>query len=114
MEHEIREGLRLLKGLEEGTITAADAYTVADKQDPVLVYFVLRFLREKYPASNPQSEGVTRRLLELTQTYPDVVKMSQAGEDDVITDWFNENYSVGEFYDDQEQFVSMIVEKIEG
>ncbi len=114
MEHEIREGLRLLKGLEDGKITSADAYNVAGKQDPVLVYFVLRFLREKYPAGNPTSEGVVSRMVELTSTYPDLVRMSKKGENDVIAEWFNESYALSEYYDDQEQLISLLVEKIEG
>lgn len=114
MEHEIREGLRLLKGMEEGTLSAAEAYNVAGKQDPVMVYFVLRFLREKYPAGNPTSEGVIRRVLELTSTYPDIVKMSKKGEGDVITEWFNESYSMGEYYEEHESLISLLVEKIEG
>lgn len=114
MEQEIRDGLRLLKGLEEGSLSAADAFNIADKQDPVLVYFVLRFLREKYPASLPSSEGVVRRVLELTATYPDIVKKSKKGEADVITEWFNDSYAMSEYYEDQENLISMIVEKIEG
>ena len=114
MEHEIREGLRLLKGLEEGNLSASDAYNVAGKQDPVMIYFVLKFLREKYPAGNPTSEGVVRRMVELTSTYPDLVKMSKKGEADVIAEWFGESYALSEFYDDQEQFISLLVEKIEG
>lgn len=114
MEQEIREGLRLLKGLEDGNITSADAYNIAEKRDPVLVYFVLRFLRDKYPAANPSSEGVVRRVLELTSTYPDIVKMSKKGEADVITEWFNDSYAMAEYYEEQEALISMLVEKIEG
>ena len=114
MEHEIREGLRLLKGLEDGTLTSSEAYNVAGKQDPVMIYFVLKFLRDKYPASLPSSEGVIRRVLELTSTYPDIVKMSKKGEGDVITEWFNESYALSEYYEEQEQLISLLVEKIEG
>jgi hypothetical protein len=114
MEQEIREGLRLLKGLEEGNLSAADAFNIAEKRDPVLVFFVLRFLRDKYPAANPSSEGVVRRVLELTSTYPAIVAMSKKGEADVITEWFNDSYAMAEFYEDQAGLMAMIVEKIEG
>jgi hypothetical protein len=40
--------------------------------------------------------------------------MSKKGEGDVIAEWFSESYALSEFYDDQEQLISLLVEKIEG
>lgn len=114
MDMEKRESLRLLKGIENGTLTTADAANVADKRDPVIVHFVLRYLREKYPAREPSSQGVTQRLLELTSTYDNVIKAAKAGEKDSITEWFDETYSVREYFDKPEELVDMLVEKIEG
>jgi hypothetical protein len=114
MEMEKRESLRLLKGIENGTMTTADAANVADKRDPVIIYFVLRYLREKYPTRDPASQGVTSRLLELTSTYDNLIKASKKGEKDSITEWFDETYAVREFFDKPEELVDMLVEKIEG
>ncbi|MCX6104359.1 MAG: hypothetical protein NTY08_00825 [Proteobacteria bacterium] len=113
-EHEKRESLRLLSGLENGNLTAADAYNLAEKRDPVMIHLVMRYLREKYPSTQAAAEGVSRRLIELTSTYDKVVSMSKKGEKDSITEWFTESHSMGEFYDAPEQFIDLIVEKIEG
>ena len=113
-ESEKRDSLRLLTGLESGSMSTADAYNLAEKRDPVLVHLVLRYLREKYPASEPSSAGITSRLVALTSTYDSIVKMAKKGEKDSITDWFDDTYSMGEFYDKPEQLIDLIVEKIEG
>lgn len=114
MDLEKRESLRFLTGVENGTLTAADAANVASKRDPVIVHFVLRYLREKYPASNPASQGVTQRLLELTSTYDGLVKAAKKGEKDSITEWFDDTYNIREYFDRPEELVDMLVEKIEG
>jgi hypothetical protein len=114
IEHAKREGLRFLQGIENGNLTAADAYNIADGIDPVLVYFTLRYLREKYPASAAASAGVSRRLVELTSTYDDVVKLSKQGERDPLREWFDDTYDVRDYFDDAAGLIDMLVEKIEG
>lgn len=111
---EIRECTRLLSGLENGNMTASDAFTVADKRDPVMLYFILRFLREKYPAGRETSAGVLQRVLELTGTYDSVVKKSKTGEKDPMREWFDDTYAMREFFDKSDEFVEMLVEKMEG
>jgi hypothetical protein len=113
MSNEGREGKRMLSGLEMGKLSVADVYNIADELDPVLVYFVLRYLREKYPPGNPASQGVMERLLELTKTYDDVVKASKQGEKDSMREWFDDTHSMHEFFGDSDAFVDMIVEKLE-
>ena len=114
LQAEIREGARFLSGLENGNLSAADLYNIADKRDPVLVYFVLRYLREKYPPSVESSQGVTQRVIELTSTYADVVKKAKSAEKDPMREWFDDTYSMRDFFDKPEGFVEMIVEKLEG
>jgi hypothetical protein len=114
IDFEKREGLRLLSGLENGNLTSADAFNVADQRDPVIVYFILRYLREKYPATQPAGAGVARRLVELTTTYDGVVAKAKQGEKDSIREWFDDTYSLREFFDKPEELMDLIVEKIEG
>ena len=113
-EHEKRESLRLLSGLENGNLTAADAFNLAEKRDPVVVHLVLRYLREKYPPSQPSGAGVAKRLVELTSTYDKIVAMSKKGEKDSVTEWFVDTHNMREFFSTPDQFVDLIVEKIEG
>jgi hypothetical protein len=113
-EQEKKEGLRLLGGLENGTLTTADAFNIADKRDPLLVYFVFRFLREKYPATNASSQGVVERLVALTATYSDLVKKVKAAEHDPVREWFDDAYNMRQYFEKEDEFIEMIVEKIEG
>jgi hypothetical protein len=114
MDFAKREALRLLNGIEQGTLSSADAFNVADKQDPLLVYFVIRYLREKYPAGQPTSQGVTQRLIELTSTYESITKNMKKAEKDSLREWFDDTYNMREFFGKPDEFVDMIVEKIEG
>jgi hypothetical protein len=113
MNTESKETLRLLLGLENGTLTTADAYNLAEVRDPVLIYFVLRFLREKYPPSQPTSAGVVQRLIDLTRTYADIVKKSKQGEKDPLREWFDDAYAIRDYFDRPGDFIEMIVEKID-
>jgi hypothetical protein len=110
---EVREGLRLLAGLENGSLTSADAYTIAEQRDPVLLYFILRYLREKYPAGKPSSQGVLQRVVELTSTYDDIVKKAKVGEHDSMREWFDDAYAMRDYFDRSEELVEMIVDKLE-
>lgn len=114
MDGEKREGLRLLNGLENGTLTTADAFNIADKRDPVIIYFVMRYLREKYPASSPAALGVNQRLVELTGTYDSLVSKAKKGEKDPIREWFDDTYELKQFFDKPGELIDHLVEKIEG
>ena len=114
MESEKQESLRLLNGLESGSLSTADAYNIADKRDPLIVYYVLRYLREKYPSSAPASSGVVGRLLELTKTYDKLVKKAKDGENDSLREWFDDTYDLKAFFNQPEKLVETLMEKIEG
>ena len=85
IQTQIREGERFLTGVEDGILPSSDCYNIASSLDPVLVSLIVRYLRKKYPASNPQSSGVIGRLVDLSGTYPQIVKMVQEGEQDSIS-----------------------------
>ncbi len=112
--HIIRDAHRLLMGLENGSVNSADAYNIALDLDPVLLFWIFRFLRDKYPASNQSSQGVLSRLLDLTRTYPELVQKAKSGEDDMISEWFEETFATSDFYTDSLGMVTQLVEKLEG
>ena len=89
--------LRLLGGLEGGGLPAADGRFIAERLDPVLVHFVVRYLRESYPASHPAATAVLERLVKLTAAYPGIVAQSKQGEEDPVTSWFESEHSFAEF-----------------
>ena len=71
-----------LTGIEDGNLTHEKAAKAADSIDPALLYFIIRYLREKYPPTDPSSSGVLERLVQLTSTHPNIVKKSKEGESD--------------------------------
>lgn len=113
MNSQIRDGVRLLEGIEEGTLAAAECYNIIESADCVTVSLIFKFLRSKYPPTRPDSSGVTSRLVELSGTYPSIVQKVKEGEQDMVYEWFEDSYAVSEFYPKPDEFVSLIVEKLE-
>lgn len=111
---EANNALWMLNGIENGTCDSAEAYKAGADIDPVYLCFIFRYLREKYPPTHPHAQGVMERLLDLTTTYTDLVANAQKGEKDPITSWFNDAYSIRDYFNDPEQLISMIMDKIEG
>ena len=111
---ELRDAQWTLDAIENGTATAATIYKTASGLDPVLVYFIFRYIREVYTPTNPAATGVMERMVELTRTYDDLVKKSKAGEKDSIREWFDDTYRMREFQGKPAEMLEMIVEKIEG
>jgi hypothetical protein len=105
--------LRLLRGLEAGGMSASEAAILAEELDPVLTYFIVRFLRDVYPASSPAAHAVLERVVKLTSAYPDIVRKSKAGERDPVSRWFASEYSFADFRGRGEELVEMIVDKLE-
>ena len=114
IDHMIRESHRLLQGLESGSMSGADAFQIADQTDPFILHMVFKYLREKYPAQNPNSQGIMTRLLELSSTYPEIVAKVKSGEKDLLNEWFNETYATSEFFADAEGLMDILVNKVEG
>lgn len=113
-QRQIDDTVYALEGLEQGDVAIVDIYNRIKEYDPVVIYFLFRFLREKYPSTSPASAGVMGRMLELTSTYGDLVQKSHAGEKDVLREWFDEGYSMREFFHEPEQFFTLLYEKLEG
>lgn len=111
---QIREGVRLLEGLEDGVLNSSDCYNIVDSLDDVLVSLIIKYLRKKYPPSKPEAAGVMGRLVDLSGTYPKIVQIVKEGEEDPISEWFQESYAFRDYYSDPDEFVSLIVNKLEG
>ncbi len=108
-----REALRLLTGLENGGMTTADALVLAQTLDPVLVYLIVRYLRESYPASNPAATSVLERVVALTSKHAAFVKKCRDGEQDPVSQWFEAEHSPGSFRGRGSEFIDVIVDKLE-
>ena len=111
-EQEQREALRLLEGIENGTLQAAVTGTLIDEADPALVYLIFTWLRSRYGADHPAAEGVIGRLVALTNGYNTVKAKMREGKSDPIVAWFEEVHSYREFTGSE--FIALVVEKLEG
>ncbi len=105
--------IRLLNGLEFGGMEAAAARTLAEGLDPVLVFAVVRYLREIHPASDPAAGPVLERVIALTKAWPGLVSRSKEGEQDPIAGWFLSEHSFPEFKGRGDEMIELIVEKLE-
>src|SRR5688572_29740005 len=110
LEQEQRAALRILEGIEEGTLSATDSFDLVESADPALVYLIFTWLRKRY-ADHANSDAVIGRVVEISGRGS-VPKMMKEGQADPVVQWFEESYSYKEL--DKKQFVELIIEKLEG
>jgi len=110
---EKRQTLRLLAGLENGGMGAEDAFEIARAVDPVLASFVIRFLRETYPASDPAATSVLDRVVNLMSSHPAMVAHCKKGEEDSVTEWFESEYTFKSFRGRGPELIEFIAEKLD-
>lgn len=108
-EHQQRAALRILEGIEEGTMSAADSFALVEEADPAVVYLIFTWLRKKY-ADHPNSDSVIGRLLAISDRPP-VPKMMKEGQADPVSQWFEDGYAYREL--GSKEFIELIVDKIE-
>lgn len=109
-EHERREARRLLDGIENGTMTAAESWTAIGRAEPVLVYLIVTWLRVRYD-NDPASDGVFGRLAAILQAYPAFAGIMKDGEADSLVEWFEDGYHYRDLSADE--FLRIVVEKLE-
>ena len=109
---EQREALRLLEGLENGTLEISMAAQLIDEADPALVYLIFTWLRNRYGGDHPAAEGVIGRLVELSERPGSFRAKVAEGKTDPVVAWFEETYTYRDF--DARAFIALVVEKLEG
>ena len=108
-----REALRLLDGLENGTLSAADAFAASQSTDPVLSYVVISFLRACYPASDPAATSVLDRVVQLTSTYPAFVRQCKKGQDDSVSHWLEEEHPYTNYRGRGADLIAIVSDKLD-
>ena len=111
-ENEQREAMRLLTALENGGAPVSETAQLIADADPALVHLVFAWLRARYHGEHPAAEGVLGRLLEVSSGYDSVRKQLREGKADPIVGWFEEEYEYRDLR--AEEFVGLVVEKLEG
>lgn len=109
-EQEQRAALRILEGLEEGTMNATDSAALVEDADPALVYLIFTWLRKRY-ADHPNSDAVIGRVLAISNR-PAVAKQMKEGQRDPVVQWFEESYSYRDL--GSKEFIELVVDKLEG
>jgi hypothetical protein len=110
-EQEQKAALRILEGIEEGTMSAADSAALVEDADPALVYLIFTWLRHRYGPDDAASEAVMNRLLAISNR-PSIAKLVKEGQGDPVVEWFEEAYSYRKL--GSKEFIELIVEKLEG
>jgi hypothetical protein len=111
-EHEQQQAMRMLDAVEQGTMSASNAYTLLRDADPTLVYFIFTWIRAHYPPTHPAAEGVLGRVVAICSTYPAITSQVKRGQADAVVRWFEENYTYKSLR--AHEFIELIVEKLEG
>lgn len=102
--------LRILEGIEEGSMSTADSYALVEDADPALVYLIFTWLRKRY-ADHVNSDAVIGRLVEVSGRGTIPAKMKE-GQADPVSRWFEESYSYRDL--GSKEFIELIIEKLEG
>jgi hypothetical protein len=109
-EQEQRAALRILEGIEDGTMSATDTLALVEEADPALVYLIFTWLRKRY-ADHPNSDAVIGRVVAIS-SRGSTAKIMKQGQADPVVQWFEESHSYRTL--DKEPFIELIIEKLEG
>jgi hypothetical protein len=110
LEQEQRAALRILEGIEEGTLTPSDSFALVDDADPALIYLIFTWLRKRY-ADHVNADAVIGRLVAISTRGQVPAKMKE-GQADPVVQWFEETYSYKEL--GSKEFIELVIEKLEG
>ncbi len=109
MSEDRSNALRLIEGIENGTLTPSDAADLVEKIDPTLVYLTITWFRKRY-TDHVNADSVVGRLVELTK-YPAVAERMKEGQADSIVEWFEDAYSYRKL--EAKELVDTVVDKLE-
>lgn len=109
-EQEQRAALRILEGIEEGTMSTADSAALVEEADPALIYLIFTWLRKRY-ADHPNADAVVGRVVEISNRGA-VAAMMKEGKEDPVVEWFEDAYSYKKV--EKAEFIELIVDKLEG
>ncbi|MFZ5443525.1 MAG: hypothetical protein ACOZQL_26195 [Myxococcota bacterium] len=102
--------MRILSGIEEGTMTAAQSAELAADADPALVYLIFTWIRRRY-ADHPNADAVVGRLLAVLDREPSLTAKMKEGQADPVVAWFEEEHSYCDL--PAREFIELVVDKLE-
>ena len=93
-------------------MTADESFRELSDADPTLVYFIFKWIKKHYHRDHDDSDYVRGNLKDLTNSYRSLTRKAKSGEEDPLVEWFEGNYRYSEM--SAEEFIDLIVEKLEG
>ena len=106
------QAMAMLMGIVEGTEMPEDLFPHFEAADPVLVYFLFKWIKKHYHRDHDDSDYVRGNLKDLTNSYRSLTRKAKGGEEDPLVEWFEGTYRYSELGPDE--FIDLIVEKLEG
>lgn len=110
LEQEQRAALRILEGIEDGTMSATDSLALVEAADPALVYLIITWLRKRY-SDHPNADAVLGRVAAISSRGA-TAKIMKQGQADAISRWFEDSYSYRTL--EKQEFIELVIEKLEG
>jgi hypothetical protein len=111
-EEEKLEALVMLQGVEQGTMEPEESFELLNKADPTLVYFIFKWIKKHYHRDHEAVDIVRPRLSALCNEHRSLTRRAKSGEDDPVVGWFEGTHRYSELT--AEEFIEIIVEKLEG
>lgn len=91
-------------------MTAEESHARLVEADPVLVYFIFKWLRKRYRDHDLRHE-VMARLNEIRNTHRSITRTAKSAEDDPIIGWFQGEYEYADL--SAQEFIDVVVDKLE-
>ena len=110
MQAIIRNAQHCMNIFIDGNHPLDQAVSFFENSDPLLVYFIVRFMRENKKVCG---SGTRHRLVQFLSVYPHLQeKLAQTPKDSMV-EWFNDCFSIQSFNSSSE-YLNLIINKIEG
>ncbi len=102
----------ILLGIAQASATADETFALLKDAEPVLVYFLFRWLKKYYHKDHDDYEFVKANLSDVRNSHRQLTRMAKDGEEDPLVEWFEGNYKYREMT--AFEFIDLIIEKLEG
>lgn len=102
----------ILLGIAQATAMADESFALLKDADPVLIYFLFRWLKKHYHKDHDDYEFVKANVGDLRNSHRQLTRMAKDGEEDPIVEWFESTYKYREM--SAFEFIDLLIEKLEG
>lgn len=109
-ERQNAAAMRILDGLESGSMSTADSVAALEEADPALVYLIFTWIRRRY-SDHPSGDAIIARLVAVADKSPEIGKLMKEGQHDPVVEWFEEEHQYKLL--NAREFIELVVDKLE-